>query len=125
MVRSTRGFGLGCGGVFCEPLWLEFDVGRVECRGAGGGDTAVGGPSDGCEVCGGSVGVGVRAKEEEESGGVVRKEEIVRCLKEVMEKGERREEIRRNVRKWRSLAREAVSQGGSSDRNVCEFVNWL
>lgn len=66
--------------------------------------------------------VGVRAKEDER--GIVRKEELVGCLKEVME-GERSKEIRRNAAKWKELAREAVGEGGSSDKNIDEFVKCL
>ncbi|XP_028754374.1 UDP-glycosyltransferase 74B1-like [Neltuma alba] len=66
--------------------------------------------------------VGVRAKEEE--GGVVRKQEIIKCVKTVME-GETSEEIRKNAAKWKDLAREAVGEGGSSDKNIDEFVKYL
>ncbi|XP_059655990.1 UDP-glycosyltransferase 74B1-like [Cornus florida] len=66
--------------------------------------------------------VGVRAKEDEK--GIVRREELVWCLKEVME-GERSDEIRRNASKWRELAKEAVSEGGSSDKCISEFVEHL
>ncbi|XP_057948723.1 UDP-glycosyltransferase 74B1 [Malania oleifera] len=66
-------------------------------------------------------GVGVRAKEEE---GVVRREQLVFCLKDVME-GERSKEIRRNVGKWRELAKRAVSDGGSSDKCINIFVEHL
>ncbi|CAI0374458.1 unnamed protein product [Linum tenue] len=64
--------------------------------------------------------VGARARADVESG-VVTKEEIGRRIKEVME-GESGEEMRRNSEKWRKLAREAVADGGSSERNVDEFV---
>ncbi|XP_057762656.1 UDP-glycosyltransferase 74B1-like [Arachis stenosperma] len=66
--------------------------------------------------------VGVRPKEDE--SGVVRKEEFVRSLKMVME-GKRSEEIRSNASKWMKLAREAVGEGGSSDKNINEFVEHL
>ncbi|KAJ7953679.1 Glycosyltransferase [Quillaja saponaria] len=65
--------------------------------------------------------VGVRAREDEK--GVARKE-LVKCLKEVME-GERSHEIRRNASKWKKLAKEAISEGGSSDKNINDFVNHL
>lgn len=64
-------------------------------------------------------GVGVRAKEDEL--GIAGREELLFCLKQVME-GERREEMRRNVRKWRDLAKKSVDQGGSSDESIDEFV---
>ncbi|CAH2038824.1 unnamed protein product [Thlaspi arvense] len=64
--------------------------------------------------------VGVRVKAE--ADGLVRREEVVRCVGEVME-GERGKEIRRNVEKWKVLAREAVSEGGSSDKSIDQFVS--
>ncbi|RVW74704.1 UDP-glycosyltransferase 74C1 [Vitis vinifera] len=48
------------------------------------------------------------------------KEEIVVCIKDVME-GERGNELKRNALKWKELAREAVNEGGSSDKNIKEF----
>ncbi|GAV67135.1 UDPGT domain-containing protein [Cephalotus follicularis] len=63
--------------------------------------------------------VGVRVKKNEK--GIVTREEIELCLKEVME-GERANEIKRNSDKWKSLAKEAVDEGGSSDKNIEEFV---
>ncbi|KAL8534059.1 hypothetical protein ACS0TY_010178 [Phlomoides rotata] len=67
-------------------------------------------------------GVGVRAKEDE--FGIAGREELLFCLKQVME-GERREEMRRNARKWRDLAKKAVDQGGSSDESIDEFITTL
>ncbi|KAF3431327.1 hypothetical protein FNV43_RR26058 [Rhamnella rubrinervis] len=66
--------------------------------------------------------VGVRAKEDEK--GIVRKEEVVACLKKVME-GERTREINNNSSKWRNKAKEAISEGGSSDKCINEFVEFL
>ena len=65
---------------------------------------------------------GVRAKEDEE--GVVRKEELMKCLKEVTE-GERIKEMKRNANKWRESAKKAISEGGSSDKCINEFVGHL
>ncbi|XP_047321790.1 crocetin glucosyltransferase, chloroplastic [Impatiens glandulifera] len=76
-------------------------------------------------------GVGVKAKaktkakaEEEtaEAEMVVGREEIKRCLEIVMENGEKREEIRNNVARWRDLALEAVKEGGSSHQNFKQFL---
>lgn len=67
-------------------------------------------------------GVGVRPKEDEK--GIVRKEEVVTCLKEVME-GETSEKIKKNAGKWKELAKRAVSEGGSSDKHINEFVEQL
>ncbi|CAI0414148.1 unnamed protein product [Linum tenue] len=66
-------------------------------------------------------GVGVRAEGE---NGVVKREEIERCVRQVME-GEKGEEIRKNGEKWRKLVQEAVSEGGSSDRNINVFAQSL
>ncbi|RDX93090.1 UDP-glycosyltransferase 74B1, partial [Mucuna pruriens] len=66
--------------------------------------------------------VGVWPKEDE--NGIVRKQEFVKSLKIVME-GEKSQEIRRNANKWKKLAREAVDEGGSSDKHINQFVNHL
>jgi N-hydroxythioamide S-beta-glucosyltransferase len=66
--------------------------------------------------------VGVRPKEDE--NGVVKWEEFVLSLKVVME-GERSEVIRKNASEWKKLARDAVSEGGSSDKNIDDFVDQL
>jgi pathogen-inducible salicylic acid glucosyltransferase len=63
--------------------------------------------------------VGVRVRSDEE--GVVRKEEIERCVTEVME-GERSMEYRHNATRWKEKAKKAVSEGGSSDKNIVEFL---
>ncbi|WCJ21863.1 UDP-Glycosyltransferase superfamily protein [Euphorbia peplus] len=64
--------------------------------------------------------IGVRVKVDHE-GKLVKKEEIERCIKEVME-GEKGEEIRKNSEKWKELANEAIDEGGSSDKNIQDFV---
>ncbi|KAF8388633.1 hypothetical protein HHK36_027310 [Tetracentron sinense] len=66
--------------------------------------------------------VGLRAKMDDT--GIVRREDIVGCIREVME-GDREIEIKRNVIKWRELAREAVDEGGSSDKNIEDFISML
>ncbi|KAF5175051.1 Udp-glycosyltransferase 74e2 [Thalictrum thalictroides] len=66
--------------------------------------------------------VGVRAKVDDK--GVVRREEIENCIKDVMQGG-RREEFRRNAVMWKELAKEAVDEGGSSDRNIDNFIAGL
>ncbi|KAL4280727.1 hypothetical protein GQ457_03G025890 [Hibiscus cannabinus] len=66
--------------------------------------------------------IGVRAEEDEE--GVVRKDELMRCLKEVME-GEKGKEMKRKANKWRDSAKRAIDQGGSSDQCINEFVEHL
>lgn len=64
---------------------------------------------------------GVRLKVAED--GVVKGEEIERCLELVMGNSEKGEEIRRNAMKWKKLAREAASEGGSSCANLKAFVD--
>lgn len=66
--------------------------------------------------------VGIRVKVNE--NGIVTKEEIQNCIKVVMEKDQGRE-LRINAKKWKELAIEAVSQGGTSDNNINEFINNL
>ncbi|KAI8003132.1 hypothetical protein LOK49_LG08G02228 [Camellia lanceoleosa] len=60
---------------------------------------------------------GVRVIVNEE--GVVEGEEIERCIEMVMES----EEMRRNAKKWRVMAREVVKEGGSSDLNLKAFLS--
>ncbi|XP_012080127.2 UDP-glycosyltransferase 74B1 [Jatropha curcas] len=66
--------------------------------------------------------VGVRGKKDEE--GIITREELEKCLKEVMG-GERNREIKTNAYKWRDAAKKAVSMGGSSDTNINQFVSKL
>uniref|UniRef100_A0A6N2MMR5 Glycosyltransferase N-terminal domain-containing protein n=1 Tax=Salix viminalis TaxID=40686 RepID=A0A6N2MMR5_SALVM len=63
--------------------------------------------------------VGVRVKANEK--GIVTKEEVEGCIREVME-GERGNAIRRNSEKWMKLAQTVADEGGSSDKNITEFA---
>ena len=63
--------------------------------------------------------VGVRVKLDEK--GIATKEEIELCIREVMG-GERGKEMKRNSIRWKELAIEAADEGGSSDKNIEEFV---
>jgi pathogen-inducible salicylic acid glucosyltransferase len=63
--------------------------------------------------------MGLKAPVDEK--GIVRREAAEQCIKEIME-GERGKEMKKNVFKWRKLAKEAVDEGGSSDKNIDEFV---
>ncbi|KAJ6390131.1 hypothetical protein OIU77_024363 [Salix suchowensis] len=63
---------------------------------------------------------GVRVVANEE--GIVEGDEIKRCLDLVMSPGKTGEEIRKNAGKWKDLARDAVREGGSSDKNLRAFV---
>lgn len=56
--------------------------------------------------------------------GVVRSEDIEYCIREIMV-GERGKEMRENAGQWRKITKEAVYEGGSSDRNIEEFVAQL
>ena len=66
--------------------------------------------------------VGLRAKVDE--NGIVGREVLKHCIRQVME-SEEGKEIKKNVIKWKSLAARAVDEGGSSDKNITEFVNGL
>ncbi|KAF8701128.1 hypothetical protein HU200_033789 [Digitaria exilis] len=66
--------------------------------------------------------VGVRVCPDE--NGVVRKEEVERCVREVMV-GEKSAEYRRNVTDWKEKAKSAMSVGGSSDNNIIQFLRKL
>lgn len=67
--------------------------------------------------------IGVRVDEEVNEDGIVRGDEIRRCLEVVMGSGEKGEELRRNAKKWKELAREAVKEGGSSEKNLRSFLD--
>ncbi|KAI3997749.1 hypothetical protein MKX01_007636 [Papaver californicum] len=61
--------------------------------------------------------VGVRMRVNEETK-IVDREEVSRCVKMVMGN----EEMKKNAKKLKELAKEAVREGGSSDRNLRGFV---
>ncbi|KAJ6734283.1 GLYCOSYLTRANSFERASE [Salix purpurea] len=63
--------------------------------------------------------VGVRLQANEK--GIITKEELEKCTREVMG-GETGDEMRRNSEKWKKLAMAAVGEGGSSDKNIIEFA---
>jgi UDP:flavonoid glycosyltransferase YjiC (YdhE family) len=64
-------------------------------------------------------GSGIKAKVNEE--GFVERDEIKKCVEMVM--GD--EEIRKNAEKWKSLAGQAVKEGGSSHRHLKVFMESL
>ncbi|KAJ8538792.1 hypothetical protein K7X08_030088 [Anisodus acutangulus] len=66
--------------------------------------------------------MGIKAKQDEK--GIVRREVIEECIKLVMEE-EKGNVIRGNAKKWKELARNAMDEGGSSDKNIEEFVSKL
>ncbi|ERN20293.1 UDP-glycosyltransferase 74E2 [Amborella trichopoda] len=63
--------------------------------------------------------VGIRAKADDR--GIVCRDEVAKCLRDVLD-DDRAAQIRRNAERWRELAKEALDEGGSSDRNIDEFV---
>ncbi|KAI5314924.1 hypothetical protein L3X38_044100 [Prunus dulcis] len=56
--------------------------------------------------------------------GLVRPEVVEQCISEIME-GERGKEMKINALKWKELAKKAVDEGGSSDKNIDEFISKL
>ncbi|XP_069155084.1 UDP-glycosyltransferase 74F2-like isoform X2 [Solanum lycopersicum] len=66
--------------------------------------------------------MGIKAQANEK--GVVEQEVVEHCIREVME-GERGKEIRKNATKWREVTKKAMDEGGSSDRNINDFVDKL
>ncbi|CAL9102225.1 unnamed protein product, partial [Musa textilis] len=68
----------------------------------------------------GAWGTGVTAELGEDD--VVEAGELKRCVQLVMGEGERGKEMRRKAEQWKERARAAVSEGGSSDRNLTAFL---
>ncbi|PON34909.1 UDP-glucuronosyl/UDP-glucosyltransferase [Parasponia andersonii] len=66
--------------------------------------------------------VGVRVRVDE--NGIEGRDEIGLCIREVVV-GKRSTEIRNNVKKWRNVALQAISEGGSSDKNIRQLVSTL
>ncbi|KAM7256819.1 hypothetical protein ACFE04_012560 [Oxalis oulophora] len=61
----------------------------------------------------------VGVKVNKNADGTTHGDEIRRCLELVMES----EEMRRNAKKWKELAREATREGGTSDKNLRDFAD--
>ena len=64
--------------------------------------------------------VGVRVKVD--GNGIVSREEIESCIRQVLE-GEKGKVMKENAKKWKELAIEAVSEGGSLEKNIDEVVS--
>ncbi|KAJ0751728.1 putative UDP-glucuronosyl/UDP-glucosyltransferase, UDP-glycosyltransferase family [Helianthus annuus] len=64
-------------------------------------------------------GVGVRVRADE--NGIARRENLVSCIKKIME-DEEGVVARKNAEKWKELAKGAVDKGGSSYNDIDEFV---
>lgn len=66
--------------------------------------------------------VGIRMCRGEAENKIIPREEVEKCLQEATS-GPKAYEIKQNAMKWKELAAEAVAEGGSSDRNLQEFVD--
>ncbi|KAF8780803.1 hypothetical protein HU200_000747 [Digitaria exilis] len=64
--------------------------------------------------------VGVRVRPDAQ--GVVRSAEVERCVREVME-GEMCKEFRMKALEWSSKAKKSMSEGGTSDVNISDFLS--
>nr|KYP64132.1 putative UDP-glucosyltransferase At1g05670 family [Cajanus cajan] len=66
--------------------------------------------------------MGIRVTFDEKK--IVRGEALKYCIMEIM-KSDRGKEIKNNMKQWKALAAQAVSEEGSSHENIEEFVNSL
>ncbi|KAL8099935.1 hypothetical protein AgCh_032264 [Apium graveolens] len=64
-------------------------------------------------------GIGVRTRPYEK--GIVKRKVLESLIRDVM-KGEKGKTIKKRVANWKILAKEAVDEGGTSDRNITEFA---
>ncbi len=64
-------------------------------------------------------GTGVRVQLDK--SGILQREEVERCIREVMD-GDRKEDYRRNATRLMKKAKESMQEGGSSDKNIAEFA---
>lgn len=67
-------------------------------------------------------GVGLRLSRGANEDRLIQRDEIEKCLREAME-GPRAVEIRQNALKQQKAAEKAVADGGSSDRNIKDFID--
>ncbi|KAK2384179.1 phloretin 4'-O-glucosyltransferase [Trifolium repens] len=67
--------------------------------------------------------IGVRVDDKVNEDGVVGREEIRKCLEVVMGSGEKGEEMKKNAKKWKELAREAGKEGGPAEKNLRSFLD--
>ncbi|KAL1296067.1 hypothetical protein HN51_056836 [Arachis hypogaea] len=67
-------------------------------------------------------GTGIRLRQDDGGEGFVATDEVERAIEEIFV-GPRAEEIRKNARVLKQAARDAVAEGGSSDRNIQCFVD--
>ncbi|KAK7394612.1 hypothetical protein VNO78_15144 [Psophocarpus tetragonolobus] len=66
--------------------------------------------------------MGIRVTVDEKE--IVRGEELKYCIMEIM-RSERGKEVKSNMMQWKALASQAVSEKGSSHKNIAEFVDSL
>lgn len=66
--------------------------------------------------------VGIRMCRGEAENRVIGREEVEECLREATS-GVKATEMKKNALKWKKAAGEAVAEGGTSDRNIQEFVD--
>ncbi|XP_023156912.1 indole-3-acetate beta-glucosyltransferase isoform X1 [Zea mays] len=64
-------------------------------------------------------GLGVRVRKDEK--GLVTRDEVERCIKDVMD-GDSKDKYRKSATMWMQKAKSAMQNGGSSDKNITEFV---
>ena len=64
--------------------------------------------------------IGVKATKDEK--GIIKRETLKHCIKETMEEG-KGNELKNNAIKWRDLIRTSFDDGGSSEKNIIEFVD--
>ncbi|XP_073311522.1 gallate 1-beta-glucosyltransferase 84A24-like [Primulina huaijiensis] len=67
--------------------------------------------------------VGIRLCRGEAEGNIVNREEVERCLREATGGGPKAAEMKENALKWKKAAAEAVADGGTSYRNMQDFVD--
>ncbi|XP_075508052.1 LOW QUALITY PROTEIN: anthocyanidin 3-O-glucoside 5-O-glucosyltransferase 1-like [Primulina tabacum] len=67
---------------------------------------------------------GIRVHKNEDSG-IVEGDEIMKCIEKTMDDGEKSQEWRNNANKWKGLAREAMGENGSSNKNLMYFLKEL
>ncbi|KAL6342443.1 hypothetical protein AAG906_011133 [Vitis piasezkii] len=118
---SQLGFDPSIIGMFCDALWVEFNLGEHGLWGSGCGISQGTDQATNAKLITDVWKTGIRVWVNEE--GMVERDEIKMCLEIVMGDGERAEGLRRNAEKWKELAREAMKNGGISDNNLKAFVD--
>ncbi|AQK85055.1 hypothetical protein ZEAMMB73_Zm00001d037870 [Zea mays] len=64
-------------------------------------------------------GLGVRVRKDEK--GLVTRDKVERCIKDVMD-GDSKDKYRKSATMWMQKAKAAMQNGGSSDKNITEFI---